>query len=287
MTILNEKYTLNNGVKIPKLGFGTWLIDNDKVATAVQQAARIGYRHFDTAQAYGNEEGVGAGLKATGLNRDDLFVTTKVQAEFKDYSTVKRSIDESLQKLGLDYVDLLLIHAPEPWAEFHGENHYFKENLEVWRAMEEAVQAGKVRAIGVSNFLQTDLTNILENSSVKPTVNQLLTHIGNTSFELLKQAQENNILVEAYSPVAHGEILQNKQIKQMADKYQVSIPQLAIRYCLELGTLPLPKSGNPEHIANNADVNFKITTEDMQTLKNLPQVKDYGNSSDFPVFSGK
>lgn len=287
MTILNEKYTLNNGVKIPKLGFDTWLIDNDKVATAVQQAARIGYRHFDTAQAYGNEESVGAGLKATGLNRDDLFVTTKVQAEFKDYSTVKKSIDESLQKLGLNYVDLLLIHAPEPWAEFHGENHYFKENLEVWRAMEEAVQAGKVRAIGGSNFLQTDLTNILKNSSVKPAVNQLLTHIGNTSFELLKQAQENNILVEAYSPVAHGEILQNKQIKQMADKYQVSIPQLAIRYCLELGTLPLPKSENPEHIANNADVDFKISTADLQVLKKIPQFKDYGNSSDFPVFSGK
>lgn len=287
MTILNEKYTLNNGVKIPKLGFGTWLIDNDKAATVVQQAARIGYRHFDTAQAYGNEEGVGVGLRETGLNRDDLFVTTKVQAEFKDYSTVKKSIDQSLQKLGLDYVDLLLIHAPEPWTEFHGENHYFKENLEVWRAMEEVLQAGKVRAIGVSNFLQTDLTNILEKGSVKPAVNQLLTHIGNTSFDLLKQAKQNDVLVEAYSPVAHGEILQNERIKQMAHKYRVSVPQLAIRYCLELGTLPLPKSEDPEHIANNADVNFKIAVEDMQTLQNIPQDKDYGNSSAFPVFSGK
>lgn len=287
MTILNEKYTLNNGVQVPKLGFGTWLIDNDKVATAVQQAADIGYRHFDTAQAYGNEEGVGAGLKASGLNRDEFFVTTKVQAEFKDYETVKNSIDESLQKLGLDYVDLLLIHAPEPWAEFHGENHYFKENLEVWRAMEEAVQDGKVRAIGVSNFKQADLTNILENSSIRPAVNQLLTHIGNTSFDLLEQAKQNDVLVEAYSPVAHGEILKNEQIKQMAAKYQVSVPQLAIRYCLELGTLPLPKSETPEHIADNAAVDFKIDAADMEILKNLPQFKDYGDSSDFPVFSGK
>lgn len=287
MTILNEKYTLNNGVQIPKLGFGTWLIDNDKVATAVQQAAELGYRHFDTAQAYGNEEGVGIGLKASGLNRDEIFVTTKVQAEFKDYETVKNSIDESLQKLELDYVDLLLIHAPEPWAEFHGENHYFKENLEVWRAMEEAVQDGKVRAIGVSNFKQADLTNILENGSIKPAVNQLLTHIGNTSFDLLEQAKQNDILVEAYSPVAHGEILKNGQIKQMAAKYQVSVPQLAIRYCLELGTLPLPKSETPEHIADNAAVDFKIDAADMEILKNLPQFKDYGDSSDFPVFSGK
>ena len=287
MTILNEKYTLNNGIQIPKLGFGTWLIDNAKVATAVEQAAKLGYRHFDTAQAYGNEEGVGAGIKAMDLKRDELFITTKVQAEIKDYKAAKKSIDESLQKLGIDYLDLLLIHAPEPWAEFHGENHYFKENLEVWKAMEEAVQAGKVRSIGVSNFKQADLANILENCSIKPTVNQLLTHIGNTSFELLKQAQENEILVEAYSPVAHGEMLQNKQIKQMADKYQVSIPQLAIRYCLELGTLPLPKSENPEHIANNADVDFKISAADLQVLKKFPQFKNYGNSSDFPVFSGK
>ncbi|MBN7275375.1 aldo/keto reductase [Ligilactobacillus pobuzihii] len=287
MTILNEKYTLNDGIQIPKLGFGTWLIDNAKVATAVEQAAKLGYRHFDTAQAYGNEEGVGAGIKAMALKRDELFITTKVQAEIKDYKAAKKSIDESLQKLGIDYLDLLLIHAPEPWAEFHGENHYFKGNLEVWKAMEEAVQAGKVRSIGVSNFKQADLTNILENCSIKPTVNQLLTHIGNTSFELLKQAQANEILVEAYSPVAHGEMLQNKQIKQMADKYQVSIPQLAIRYCLELGTLPLPKSENPEHIANNADVDFKISATDLQVLKKFPQFKNYGNSSDFPVFSGK
>lgn len=287
MTILNEKYTLNNGIEIPKLGFGTWLIDNDKAATAVQQAAKLGYRHFDTAQAYGNEEGVGAGLKASGLNRDEVFVTTKVQAEFKDYDSVKNSIDESLQKLGLDYVDLLLIHAPEPWAEFHGAKHYFKENLEVWRAMEEAVQAGKAQAIGVSNFQQEDLTNILENGSIRPAVNQLLTHIGNTSFDLLEQGKQNDVLVEAYSPVAHGEILQNEQIKQMAAKYQVSVPQLAIRYCLELGTLPLPKSETPEHIADNAAIDFKIDAADMEILKNLPQFKDYGDSSAFPVFSGK
>lgn len=287
MTILNEKYTLNNGLKIPKLGFGTWLIANDQVAAAVELAAQSGYLHFDTAQAYGNEEGVGAGLKASGLKRDELFVTTKVKAEFKDYSRVKKSIDESLQKLGLAYIDLLLIHAPEPWPEFHGKKHYFQENLEVWRAMEDAVQAGKVRAIGVSNFKQEDLANILENSSIKPAVNQLLTHIGNTSFDLLEQAQQNNVLVESYSPVAHGEILQNNRIKYMADKYHVSVPQLAIRYCLELGTLPLPKSEDPEHIVANTAVDFKISDEDLQLLKDLPQIKDYGASSSFPVFSGK
>jgi len=287
MTVLEEKYTLNNGMEIPKLGFGTWLIDNDKVAENIQQAAKIGYRHFDTAQAYGNEAGVGAGLVASGLTRDEFFVTTKVQAEFKDYQTVKNSIDESLQKLGLDYLDLLLIHAPEPWNEFHGENHYFKENLEVWRAMQESVQAGKVRAIGVSNFLQEDLENILKNGTIKPAVNQLLMHIGQTSFELLEQARQNDILVEAYSPVAHGKMLQNKQIQKMAEKYQVSIPQLAIRYCLELGALPLPKSESAKHIAENAKVDFNISAADLQQLKEVPQFQNYGDASDFPVFSGK
>lgn len=286
MTILEENYQLNNGMQIPKLGFGTWLIENDKAAEAVQQAAKIGYRHFDTAQAYENEAGVGVGLKASGIPRDKLFVTTKVKAEFKDYETAKKSIDESLQKLDLDYLDLLLIHAPEPWTEFHGEKHYFKENLEVWQAMSEAVQAGKVRSIGVSNFKQEDLANILENSPVQPVVDQLLTHIGNTSFDLLDYAKKNDILVEAYSPVAHGKMLGNKQIRQVADKYQVSIPQLAIRYCLELGALPLPKSEDPKHIAANAEVDFKISPEDLQTLKDL-HFQEYGDASEFPVFNGK
>lgn len=161
-----------------------------------------------------------------------------------------------------------MIHSPEPWVEFHNkENHYFEENIEVWRAMEEAVNNGKVRSIGVSNFKKADLNNILEHSTIKPVVNQLLIHIGNTDFGLLEQAQQNNVLVEAYSPVAHGEILQNPEIKQMADKYQISIPQLAIRYCLELGTLPLPKSQTLSHVANNADVDFEISKQDLEELK--------------------
>ncbi|MGK4145635.1 aldo/keto reductase [Weissella paramesenteroides] len=222
------------------------------------------------------------------MSRENLFVTTKIQVEFKDYQTAKKSIDESLQRLNLNYLDLLLIHSPEPWVEFHNkENHYFEENIEVWRAMEEAVNNGKVRSIGVSNFKKADLNNILEHSTIKPVVNQLLIHIGNTDFGLLEQAQQNNVLVEAYSPVAHGEILQNPEIKQMADKYQISIPQLAIRYCLELGTLPLPKSQTLSHVANNADVDFEISKQDLEELKKLPQINSYGDSSSFPVFSGK
>ncbi|HIY56627.1 MAG TPA: aldo/keto reductase [Candidatus Tetragenococcus pullicola] len=272
MAILDEFFTLNNGVKIPKIGFGTWLIKDESVAQHVQEAAKIGYRHFDSAQGYGNERGVGEGMRKTGISRDDLFVTTKIKAEIKDYETAKQSIDESLQKLDLDFMDLLLIHAPRPWDDDHKGQHYFEGNLETWRAMEEAYKAGKIRAIGVSNFEKEDIENISKNSSIVPAVNQILTHIGHTSSDLIDYCKQKDILVEAYSPVAHGDMLRNDALDKMAKKYQVSIPQLAIRYCLEIGTLPLPKSENAKHIASNAAVDFDITKEDLQTLKDFPSL---------------
>ncbi len=148
MTIHEEKYTLANGVAIPKLGLGTWLIDDGPVESVVTAAIQAGYRHLDTAQAYGNEAGVGRGIRAAGVVRDDLFVTTKLAAEHKDYATASAAIDESLKKLGLDHIDLMLIHAPEPWANFRDGDHYFQGNLEAWRALEDAYKAGKLRAIG-------------------------------------------------------------------------------------------------------------------------------------------
>ncbi|WEV59756.1 aldo/keto reductase [Bifidobacterium sp. ESL0728] len=287
MTILDEDYTLNNGVKIPKLGFGTWLIDDDKAGAAVQTALACGYRYVDTAQAYENERGVGEGVRASGVKRGDVFVSTKVRAEHKDYQSAKDSIEASLKALDLDYIDLLLIHAPEPWAHFHEGDHCLEGNLEAWRAMEEAVKAGNVHAIGVSNFEDVDLDNILQHCEIKPVVNQLLTHVGNTRFDLLNTAKKDNILVEAYSPIAHGEMAGNPTLTSIAERYGVSVPQLMIRYCLELGTLPLPKASSEAHIRANAEVDFNISAEDMQTLRNMPKVKDYGEASDFPVFSGR
>ncbi|WEV73054.1 aldo/keto reductase [Bifidobacterium sp. ESL0790] len=287
MTILDEDYRLNDGLTIPKLGFGTWLIDDDKAAAAVEMAIKSGYRYIDTAQAYENERGVGEGIRESDAKRDDLFVCTKVQAEYKDYKTAKDSIDESLKLLGLDYVDLLLIHAPEPWAHFHEGDHCFAGNLEVWQAMEEARKAGKVRSIGVSNFEDVDLDNILEHGEVKPVVNQLLTHVGNTRFDLLDYAKKHDILVEAYSPIAHGKMAGNKTLNEMAGRYGVSVPQLMIRYCLELGTVPLPKASSQAHITANAQVDFKISDEDMATLHNMPHFNDYGDAKQFQVFSGK
>jgi len=285
--ILNEKYTLSNGNEIPKLGLGTWFINDADAAQAVKDAIQLGYRHIDTAQAYQNERGVGEGVRTCGVQREDVFVTTKLAAEIKSYKEAVVSIDNSLKTLGLDYIDLMIIHSPKPWMEFHEGEPFFEGNREAWRALEEAYAAGKLRAIGLSNFEIADLNNILESCSVRPMVNQVLAHITNTPDQLIQYSKDNGMLVEAYSPVAHGELLKNKTIVELAEKYGVSVPQLSIRYCLELGLLPLPKTANPAHMKNNAEVDFKISKEDLVVLENMEKMKDYGDASVFPVYGGK
>ena len=285
--ILQETYKLENGVKIPKLGLGTWCIDNDKAAQAVRTAVALGYRLIDTAQAYKNEQGVGEGIRSCGVPREELFVASKVAAELKTYEAAAASIEETLKKMGLDYLDQMIIHAPQPWSEFRDTKRYFAENKAVWRALEDAQAAGKVRVIGVSNFLQDDLENLLSDCRVQPMVNQILLHISNTDQELLNFCKEQHIQVEAYSPIAHGEALKNPVIAQMAKKYGVSAAQLCVRYVLQLGTVALPKTADPQHMAENAAVDFVLTSEDMAALMQMEHITDYGEFSFFPVFSGK
>lgn len=186
MSILNETYALSNGINIPKLGLGTWLMDDNEAAEAVRSAVAAGYRMIDTAQAYGNETGVGEAVRTCGIPRNELFVATKIAAEHKTYEAAKASIDESLSKLGLDYVDQMIIHSPQPWTEVNqSDDRYEEGNLEAWRALEDAQTAGKVRVIGVSNFNEHDLMNIMDNAAMKPQVNQVLAHISNTPEELI------------------------------------------------------------------------------------------------------
>ncbi len=284
--ILQETYTLSNGVKIPKLGLGTWFIPDAQAAEAVRTAVSLGYRHIDTAQAYENEAGVGEGVRTCGLPREQIFVTSKVAAEHKDYDSAARSIDETLEKMGLDYLDIMIIHSPQPWADFRGGD-YAEGNRAAWRALEDAYTAGKLRAIGVSNFRKPDLDNILSDCRVKPMVDQILLHISNTDLGLLDTCRTQDILVEAYSPIAHGEALKNPMIAEMAAKYGVSAAQLCIRYVLELGAVALPKTADPEHMKANAAVDFDITPDAMELLKQAAPIKDYGEFSFFPVFSGK
>ncbi|MEE3897031.1 aldo/keto reductase [Priestia megaterium] len=285
--MFNETYKLSNGVEIPLLGLGTWLLDDEQAAKAVRDAVSLGYRHIDTAQAYMNEAGIGEGIRSCGVARKELFITTKVAAEAKTYEEVTESIDESLTKMELDHIDLLIIHSPQPWTEFREVNRYFEENKEAWKAMEDAYKVGKVKAIGLSNFLQDDIENILSSCEIKPMVNQILAHVSNTPLELIDFCQKNGILVEAYSPIAHGAVLGNEEVKVIADKYGVSVAQLCLRYDIQLGLAVIPKTANPNHMKNNAELDFVISDADMEILKNVEPIQDYGEHSYFPVFGGK
>lgn len=285
--IFEETFTLNNGVKIPKLALGTWEIPDDEVASPVATALKMGYRHIDTAQAYHNEKGVGQGIKDSGISRDQIFVNSKVEAEIKNYQEAKKSIDETLDRMDLDYLDMMIIHNPQPWKEVNqSDDRHFEGNIETWRALTDAMKEGKLRAIGVSSFQPEDLQNLIDNSDVKPMVNQILCHIGATPKKLIDFCQEHDIVVESFSPVAHGEALTNTTIKTMAEKYQVSVAQLCIRYDWQLNTVVLPKSVNPEHMKQNAELNFDISEDDMATLEKINSF-NYGSSSHFPVFGGK
>lgn len=286
--MFNEIIRLSNGVEVPMLALGTWLIDDDVVAEAVRQAVKLGYRHVDTAQAYANERGVGEGIRTCGVPREQLFVTSKVAAEHKTYEAAAASIDETLRQMGLDYLDMMIIHSPQPWVEVNqSDNRYIEGNRAAWRALEDALKAGKLRAIGVSNFLKEDIDSLWEAAEIKPMVNQVLCHISNTPLDLIEYCQNKGIVMEAYSPVAHGEALKNPAIGTMAEKYGVSIAQLCIRYDLQLGMITLPKTANPAHMKSNGEVAFTISADDMEILKHIERIRDYGDSSFFPVFGGK
>ena len=288
MAVLNESYTLPNGVQIPKLGLGTWFINDKAAPEAVRQAVKLGYRHIDTAEAYANEAGVGEGIRTCGIPREQIFVNSKVIAEAKTYADAMKQIDGSIAKMDVGYIDMMIIHAPQPWSQWRKEkNRYFAENIEVWRALEDAYKAGKLKAIGVSNFLQDDLQNILDHCEIKPMVNQMLCHISNTPLELMEFCRKNDVLVEAYAPIAHGRVLKNKEIAVMAQKYGVTVAQLCIRFDLQLGTVALPKTANPEHMRENAAVDFVISDADMEALKAITPIKGYGMMKIMPVFSGK
>ncbi len=236
-------------------------------------------------RGHGNEAGVGEGIRSCGVPRDHMFVTSKLAADIKTYEEATVAIDESLHRTGLDHLDLMIIHSPQPWDEFGADERYFDGNRAAWRALEEAYDAGKLRAIGVSNFQRQDLDNIAGSCTVAPMVNQVLAHIANTPVELIDDSREMGMLVEAYSPIGHGELLKNNQVASMADRYGVSVPQLSIRYCLQLGLLPLPKTANPDHMRTNAEVDFEISDEDMAVLTSLERIEDYGEASSFPVFA--
>lgn len=267
MRILNQTYTLSNGVKMPKIGLGTWQMSDDDGYRAVLHALKHGYRHIDTAAGYQNEAAVGRAIRESGIPREEIFVTSKLESHIKTYEGAKEAIEATLSALDIGAVDLFLIHAPWPWSEM-GKN-CDEGNVDAWRAMEEAYRAGKFRAIGVSNFAVRDIENILAHSDTVPHVNQIAYFIGLDNDEIDAYCKEKGIQIVAYSPLAIGYALSNNQIVAMAEKYSVTPAQICIRYCLQKGTAPLPKSTHAPRIEENANVDFDIAPDDMKKLESI------------------
>ena len=264
----NDFFTLANGVKIPAVGFGTWQIPSGDVAyNSVAAALKSGYRHIDTALAYGNEASVGQAIRDSGIDRNEIFVTSKLPAEVKNYDRAVRYAEKTIKNIGLDFIDLYLIHAPWPWSEIGAD--YTKENIQIWKAMEEFYESGRTHSIGISNFNVTDINAILETCRIRPMVNQIKLHIGHRQEEITEHCRKNDILVEGYSPLATGRILENSSISAIAKKYGRSVAQVSVRYVLQKGALPLPKSTHPEYISQNFDIDFEISGDDMNYLDNL------------------
>lgn len=271
MKVKDLDFTLYNGIKIPAVGFGTWQVkDGDEAYNSVKWALEAGYRHIDTAYVYENEDSVGKAIKDSKIKREELFITTKLPSDIKTYDGAIEYFNKSLKLLGLDYIDLYLIHAPWPWSNV-GQN-CDEGNILAWKAMIDLYNEGKIRSIGVSNFSIKDIENIVKATNFKPMVNQIRYFIGNTQKALTKYCQDNDILIEAYSPFATGELLDNTKLKEMADKYNTTIPKICLRFCLQNNTLPLPKSVHKERIYDNLEFNFIISDEDMAYLNSLDKL---------------
>lgn len=261
---------LNNEVEIPVIGFGTWQIEEgEKAYQAVKTAIEKGYTHIDTAAVYGNERSVGKAIKESGVAREDLFITTKLWNDKRGYENAKAAFQESLDKLGLEYLDLYLLHWPANETQF--PENWKEINAASWKALEELYAAGKIKAIGVSNFMVHHLEALLETAKVVPAVNQIEFHPGYTQEEVVEFCTSKGILVQAWSPLGSGRILQDENLKTIAQKHEVSVGQVCIQFAIQQGILPLPKSENPINIENNLNIDFELDSEDIQILKGLEE----------------
>ena len=278
-----NSYTLSNNVSIPELGFGTWQTPNGDVAvSAVKKALEVGYRHIDTAQGYKNEDSVGQAIKESGIPREEIFLTTKLWNENHSYDLVLSSFEESLKKLQTDYIDLFLIHWPNP-VKFR--DNWQSANAETWRAMEELYQAGKIKAIGVSNFLPHHFEELKKTATIFTMVNQIFLAPGELQKEVVSYCQEHNVLLEAYSPLGTGKIFDVPEMQELSDKYGKTIAQIAIRWSLQHGFLPLPKSVTPSRIEENLAVfDFELSDEDMQRIDQLDGVVGKATNPDTTGF---
>lgn len=274
-----EKYTLKNDTEIPAIGFGTWQTpDGDTAVSSVKAALEYGYRHIDTAAAYQNEQSVGKAIIESGVPREEIFVTSKLNNPDRGYDTTLKAFAKTLKELELDYLDLYLIHWPAAANQF---DNWKQINSDTWRAFEELYQAGKIKAIGVSNFKTHHLEELLKTAEIIPMVNQIEYHPGFRQQEIVDFCNAHEILIEAWSPLGTGKMLDNDSLKEIAAKYATSVAQLCIKWCLQNEVLPLPKSVTPARIKQNLDVNqFTISDEDLQMINELPYIGGSGMDPD-------
>ena len=279
MKALTDCYTLANGVKIPCIGFGTWQTPNGEVAvSSVLSALEAGYRHIDTAQGYGNEESVGIAVKQSGIDRKELFLTSKLTNSEHGYEKTLAAFETTLEKLGTDYLDLFLIHWPNPIAF---RDHWQEANAGTWKAFEELYRSKRIRAIGISNFRPRHMEELSRTAEIAPMVNQIRLCPGDTQDEVVEYCRTHNILLEAYSPLGVGKIFEVPEMKALAEKYQKSIAQICIRWSLQRGYLPLPKSVTPSRIRENTQVfDFELDSSDVQLIADLKGCVGYSSDPD-------
>jgi diketogulonate reductase-like aldo/keto reductase len=280
MNLLSDTFVLNNGIGIPCIGFGTWQTPDGQTAVdSVKYAIESGYRHIDTAAIYGNEKGVGQGIRESGIDRRELFITTKLWNTNRGYETALKAFDTSLKNLGLDYIDLYLIH----WPDNHSNGA--KVNADTWRAFEKLYKEGAIKAIGVSNFLEHHLRPLLDRAEIVPAIDQIEFHPGQMQPETVSFCKSNGIFVQAWSPLGTGRMLNNPELTKIAQKYGKSVAQLCIRWVLQNDVLPLPKSVTPSRIKENADVfDFEISDADMQIVNSMPYFGGSGLNPDTVTF---
>ncbi|MBU5308356.1 aldo/keto reductase [Clostridioides mangenotii] len=261
-------YLLSNNYKIPTIGFGTFRTPSgEETEQSVINAIKSGYRHIDCAAAYGNEKSVGEAIRKSGVVREELFVTSKLWNDNKGYEETLAAFNQTLEDLQLDYLDLYLIHWPIAKAS---KNNWQKANSESWRAFEKLYKQGKVKAIGVSNFLTHHFEPLLKTAKILPMVNQIELHPGMLQDKTVEFCNQHNILVEAWAPFSNGQIFNHPVLKEIADQYKKSVAQLSLRWIIQKGIVPLPKSVTPERIKNNLEVfDFEISSQDVDRIDRL------------------
>lgn len=275
---MKKEYTvLSNGVKMPNLAFGTFKVNEGDDVQVILDAIEAGYRHFDTAAFYNTEEALGKAIKKSGIPREEFFITTKVWKTCMGYEGAKKSFEESLEKLDMDYVDLLLIHWPRP----DEKSDWKKLDIETWKAFEETYKEGRAKAIGVSNFLNNHMQNILDNCEVVPMVNQIEFHPGYIQKDVVDFDKEHGIVVEAWSPLGRERVFKDELLNKLAEKYGKSVAQICLAFALQMDVVPLPKSSSVERMKQNMDIDFELEEEDFEKIVNMEEMGWSGLDPDF------